>query len=175
MDPKRKIPGELAAVAVICCIGGGVLLLTVAAAAVLLSLHRFPDPAVQALFGDASGRPLLIGEAVGAVLLGVAAVAAGTMTLARARAAGSALRAVIGLAVVCVIADVVVQGWLVVPSLHRLAPSLKQPDSLMYDPRFRPALPIVVGVAVIAGLFAVARTLRRPRVREALGGGRSAV
>jgi hypothetical protein len=158
-------------VAVICCIGGGVILLTVAVAAVLLSWHRFPDPGAQALFGDASGQPLLIGEAVGAVLLAVAALAAGMLTLARARAAGSALRAAIGLAVVCIVADVVVQGWLVVPSLHRLAPSLKPPEALLYDPRFRPALPIVVGVAQLAILFAVARTLRRPRVREALGGG----
>src|SRR6266850_1504289 len=58
-----------------------------------------------------------------------------------------------GGALVLGIAAVVVQGWLIVPALRRLAPTLKPPESLWYHPRLRPALPIVVGVIVLAVLF----------------------
>jgi len=114
-------------------------------------------------------------EGVGAFLLEITALAAGVMVFARAKAARSALRVGLGLAAICIVADVVVQGWLVVPGLRKLAPGLKPPQALMYDPRLRPALPVAVGVVLLAVLFAIGRTLRRSRVRAALTGTRPAV
>ena len=60
------------------------------------------------------------------------------------------------------------------PALRKLAPTLKPPPALMYDPRLRPALPIAVGVVVLAILFGIARILRQPNVRAALAGGAAA-
>jgi len=170
MNAIQKIPTELAAIAAIFSFAGGMLLLSVVLAATLLPRHPYPDRVIQMLFMDPSVRPLFLCEGGGALVLGIAAVVAGVATFARARIAGVALRATLGLATACLIADVVVQGWLIVPALRRLAPTLKPPESLWYHPRLRPALPIVVGVIVLAVLFGVARTLRRPRVRAALSG-----
>src|SRR5207249_11969811 len=91
------------------------------------------------------------------------------------RSSDLALRVALGLAAICIVADVVVQGCLVVPGLRKLAPGLKPPQALMYDPRLRPALPVAVGVVLLAVLFAIGRTLRRSRVRAALTGTRPAV
>ena len=44
--------------------------------------------------------------------------------------------------------------------------TLESPESLMYDPRLRPALPIVVGVEILLALIG-AFTVRRPHVRAA--------
>src|SRR4051794_8406134 len=113
MNGKAKIPTELAAIAAVCCIGGGLLVLTVATAAVLLPGRPYPDEVVQALYKNPSVRPLMIGEGIGALLLGVVSLVAGVMVFARAQSAGSAMRATLTFAAICVVADVVVQGWLV--------------------------------------------------------------
>jgi hypothetical protein len=170
MNTNAKIPTELAGIAVVCCIGGAILLLSVAMAALLLPRQSFPDEVVQTLYKDPSVRPLMICEAIGASLLGATALLAGVMVFARAKASAWALRAALALAAVCVVADVVIQGWLVVPALRKLAPTLKPPQALMYDPRLRPALPIAVGVVVLAVVFGIARILRQPNVRAALAG-----
>jgi hypothetical protein len=165
MNANRRLPVELAAIAGLSCAGGAILLLSVAAGAVYVAPYPFPDRAMQTLFRDPAARPLMICEGAGALVLGVAGVVAGVMTFKRARAAGVALRGVLVLAAVFVVADVVVQGWLIVPALRRLAPTLKWPHALMYDPRLRPWWPIATGAGVLFVLFIVARVLRRPEVR----------
>ena len=175
MKPKAKIPTELTAIALGCCVGGGVLMLSVAMAAVLLPHHPYPDKVAQTLYKDPSVRPLMICEGIGALLIGATALIAGVMVFMRVKAASSAMRAALALAAIGLVADVVVQGWLVVPALRKLAPSLKPPEALMYDPRLRPALPIAVGLAVLAVLFGITRTLRRSHVRAALASDQPAV
>ena len=165
---KPPLPTELAAIALVFCVGGGAVLLMVPMAAVLLAHRAFPDPAIQALFNDPASRGFIGAEGIGAVLLAFAAVNAGSQVFARVSSAGYALRAAIVFAIVMLVGDVIVQGWLLVPSLRMLAPSLKAPQRLIYDPRLRPTLPLVIGVVVLGGLLAVAQTLRRPHVREAL-------
>jgi hypothetical protein len=107
--------------------------------------------------------------------LGVTSLVAGLMVFARAKSAGFMIRVTLVLAALCVVADVVVQGWLVVPALRRLAPSLKPPQATMYDPGLRPWLPIGVGLVVLAVLFGIGLALRRPHVRTALAANRPAV
>jgi hypothetical protein len=58
-----------------------------------------------------------------------------------------------------------------VPALRKLALDLTFAEALVYNPRFRPAFPIAVGVVALALLYGIARTLRRPHVRAALANG----
>lgn len=176
MDTKAKIPTELAAIAAGCCIGAGLLLLSVALGAMLLPRGvPYPDKVVQTLYKDPSVQPLMICEGISALLLGVTSLVAGLMVFARAKSAGFMLRVTLVLAALYVIADIVIQGWLVVPALRRLAPSLKPPQATMYDPRLRPWLPIGLGLVVLAVLCGIGLTLRRPHVRTMLAANRTAV
>jgi hypothetical protein len=170
MSGKAKIPTELAAIAAVCCVAGSMLVLSVTMGVVLLPNHPYPDQVIQTLYADRSVRPLIIGEGIAAFLLGVSAAVTGVMVFARARSADAALHATLGLAALCILADVIVQGWLIVPALRTLAPTLKPLDAVFYDPRLRPWLPIAIGGIVLAVLFGIARILRRPHVRAALTG-----
>jgi hypothetical protein len=136
--------------------------------AVLLLRGVSPDPVLQALFNDASLRPVFIGEAIVGFILGCIALLAGIMVFTRSRFAGPFLRATITIAIIGLVADMIVQGWIVVPALRRLQPTLKPPYDLLYDPRFRPALPLVIGTFILVILLGIAWTLRRPHVRDAL-------
>jgi hypothetical protein len=173
MNATGKILTELVVIGAVCCVGGGILLLSVALGAVLLPRAvRYPDQVVQALYQDPSVRPLMIREGVAALLVGVTALVAGIAVFSRAKAAGLAVRAALALAALLIVADVVVQGWLVVPALRKLAPTVKPPEAVMYDPRLRPWLPVGVGLALLAILVVIARLLRRPHVRAAICGSR---
>jgi hypothetical protein len=168
MDAKAKLPTELAAIASGCCLFGMALTVSLSIRAVVLPRYPLPDKVLYALYKDPSARPLIICEQMGAVLLGAMALIAGLMVFARAKAASSAMYATLTVAAVGVVAEIVVQGWLVVPALRKLAPGLKFPEALLYDPRLRPGLPIAVGLVALAVLYGITRTLRRPHVRAAL-------
>src|SRR5688572_3767033 len=181
MNPKAKIPSELQAIAMGCCVFGVVLTVTASISAVFLPRYPLPDKVRYALYKDPSARPLIICEQVGGILLGAMAFTAGLMVLARAKAASPVLYATLALAAVGIATQVVVEGWLIVPALTKVArdlkfpealrPDLKFPEAIFYDPRLRPAFPIAVGIVALALLYGITRTLRRPHVRAALANG----
>jgi hypothetical protein len=171
MNPKAKIPPELAAIAAGFCLFGLALAGSFSIRAVVLPRHPLPDKVLYALYKDPSARSLIICEQVGAVLLGAMALTAGLMVIARAKAASPAVYATLALAAIGIVAEVVVQGWLVVPALRKLALDLTFAEALVYNPRFRPAFPIAVGIVALGVLYGITRILRRPHVRAALANG----
>jgi hypothetical protein len=136
--------------------------------AILLPLHMFPDPVLQSLFADPSVRVLMLGERFGALVLAALGLTAGAMIFCRNRNAGLVVGATIAFTAIFVLADMVIQGWLIVPALRRLAPKLTWPESLIYDPRLRPAWPIAVAAVLLVLLSTIVAMLRRERVRDAL-------
>src|SRR5580765_1292939 len=131
MNPKAKIPTELAAIAFGCCFIGAALMAGFSSRAVVLPRHPYPDKVLHALYKDPSVRPLIICEGIGGIVLGGIGLTAGLMVFAHARAASTAMRAALALAAIGIVAEVVVQGWLVVPALRKLAPGMKFPEALV--------------------------------------------